>query len=98
MPPTVTAWRDGASFAVRVVPRASRTAVDGTRGDALLIRLTAPPVDNAANDALAAALASLLDVPRRSIVIVSGQSSRDKRVGIAGCAPHELAARLAAIL
>ena len=69
---------------VRVIPRSPRTRVDGTRGDAILIRLNAPPVDGAANDALVVFLSEVLDVPRRSITIVSGHTSRDKGVRIEG--------------
>jgi uncharacterized protein (TIGR00251 family) len=69
---------------IRVVPRAPRTRVDGTRGGALLIRLAAPPVDGAANDALIAFLSDALALPRRNISIVSGEKSRDKRVRIEG--------------
>jgi len=58
--------------------------VDGLRGDAVLIRLAAPPVDGAANEALVAFLADALALPRRSIRIVSGEKSRDKRVRIDG--------------
>jgi uncharacterized protein len=54
------------------------------RGGALLVRLAAPPVDGAANDALIAFLAGVLDLPRRSIRVVSGEKSRDKRVAIEG--------------
>jgi uncharacterized protein (TIGR00251 family) len=71
-----------ALLTVRVIPRSPRTRVDGRRGDAILIRLCAPPVDGAANDALVAFLSEVLDVPRRSIEIVSGQTSRDKRVRV----------------
>jgi uncharacterized protein (TIGR00251 family) len=69
---------------VRVIPRAPRTRVDGTRGGALLIRLAAPPVDGAANDALIAFLSEALALPRRNIRIVSGEKSRDKRVAVEG--------------
>ena len=69
---------------IRVIPRAPRSRVDGTRGDALLIRLAAPPVDGAANAALIAFLAEALDLPRRDITLVSGERSRDKRVRIIG--------------
>jgi uncharacterized protein (TIGR00251 family) len=58
--------------------------VDGLRGDAVLIRLAAPPVEGAANDALVAFLSDALGLPRRSITIVSGEKSRDKRVRIDG--------------
>ena len=73
-----------ALLAVRVIPRSPRTRVDGRRGDAILIRLAAAPVDGAANDALIAFLSDVLDVPRRSIAIVSGEASRDKRVRVEG--------------
>jgi uncharacterized protein len=67
-----------------VIPRAPRSRVDGERGGAILIRLAAPPVDGAANDALVAFLADTLRVPRRDVTIVSGEKSRDKRVQIVG--------------
>jgi uncharacterized protein (TIGR00251 family) len=69
---------------IRVIPRAPRTRVDGERGGAILIRLAAPPVDGAANDALIAFLSDALALPRRNIQIVSGEKSRDKRVQIEG--------------
>lgn len=69
---------------IRVIPRAPRTRVDGTRGDAILVRLAAPPIEGAANDALVAFLAEALDLPRRNITIVAGGKSRDKRVSITG--------------
>jgi uncharacterized protein (TIGR00251 family) len=65
--------------------------VDGLRGNAVLIRLAAPPVEGAANEALVAFLSAALGVPRRSIAIVSGEKSRDKRVRIEGL--DEAAAR-----
>jgi uncharacterized protein len=81
-------------FAVRVVPRAGRTAVAGTRGDALLVRLAAAPVDGAANDALIDFLAAIFDRPKRDITLVSGHTSRDKRIAIAGLDAVELGTRL----
>jgi uncharacterized protein len=79
-----------------VIPRSSRTRVDGRRGDAILIRLKAPPVDGAANEALIAFLSDALDVPRRSIAIVSGETSRDKRVRVDGVEEATALARLLA--
>jgi len=76
------------------MPRSPRTAVDGMRGAAILVRLAAPPVDGAANDALIAFLAAALDVPRRQITIVSGERSRDKRVRIAGIETAAATSRL----
>jgi uncharacterized protein len=69
---------------IRVIPRAPRTRVDGTRGGAILIRLAAPPVDGAANEALIAFLSDALSLPRRNLQLVSGEKSRDKRVRIEG--------------
>jgi uncharacterized protein len=69
---------------IRVIPRSPRSRVDGTRGGAVLIRLAAPPVEGAANDALVAFLSEALELPRRNIRIHSGEKSRDKRVAISG--------------
>jgi len=88
----------GVGFAVRVIPRAGRTAVAGVRGNALLVRLAAPPVDGAANAELIALLSKLLDRPARDIAIVAGQTSRDKRVAIVGVTAEGVARRLSAIL
>ena len=82
---------------VRVVPRAGRTAVAGMRGDALVIRLAAAPVDGAANEALIAFLSEVLDRPKRDITIRSGHTSRDKRIDIAGMSEADVAARLAGL-
>lgn len=68
------------------------------RGDALAIRLAAAPVDGAANDALIAFLAEIFDRPRRDITIVSGHTSRDKRLAISGLTEAQFAARLNDIL
>jgi uncharacterized protein YggU (UPF0235/DUF167 family) len=79
------------------VPRAGRTSFAGRRGDALVVRLAAAPVDGAANDALIAFLAASLDCPRRSFTIVAGEKSRDKRIRIEGLSPAELDRRLTAL-
>ena len=71
-------------FAVRVQPRGSREAVEGVHGGALKVRLTAPPVDGAANEALVALLSMLLRVPKRDVSIVSGLTSRSKQVEVRG--------------
>ncbi|HEV3485733.1 MAG TPA: DUF167 domain-containing protein [Vicinamibacterales bacterium] len=87
-----------AALQVRVIPRAGRTAIAGRRGDALLIRLAAAPVDGAANEALVDLLSDALAVPRRNISIAAGQRSRDKRIEIDGLDPDTLERRLSAIL
>lgn len=71
-------------FPVRVQPRASRTELAGTQQGALKVRLQAPPVDGAANEALVDFLAESLGVPRRTVRIVSGASSRTKVVEVTG--------------
>jgi uncharacterized protein len=77
----------GVRFAVRVQPRASRSEIAGTYGDALKVRLQAPPVDGAANAALVDFLADSLGVPRRAVRIVAGMSSRSKVVEVDGVPP-----------
>ena len=69
---------------VHVQPRASRSEVVGTHGAALKVRLLAPPVDGAANEALVTLLAEELGVPRRDVRIVQGATSRAKVVEIEG--------------
>jgi len=74
----------GVEIDVRVIPRAKKTEIGGMRDEAVLVRLVAPPVGGAANDALVAFLAAELDLPRRAVRILSGESGRHKRVAIAG--------------
>ena len=85
---------ESATIHVRVVPRAGRTALAGRRGDALLVRLAAAPVEGAANEALIEFLAEVFDCRRSDISITSGQKSRDKRVRIAGMTQDELARQM----
>ena len=77
-----------------MIPRATRTRVDGERAGAILIRLAAPPVDGAANDALVAFLADALDLPRRHITIATGATSRHQRVKIDGLDADTVRTRL----
>ena len=72
---TVEARDGGVRFPVRVQPRASRTEIAGVQQGALKVRLQAPPVDGAANEALVEFLSDTLDVPRRMIRIVAGDTS-----------------------
>jgi uncharacterized protein len=71
---------------VYVQPRASKTAVVGMHGDAVHVRLAAPPVDNAANEALVALIASRLRIGKRQVRIVAGAGSRRKVIEIDGVA------------
>jgi uncharacterized protein len=79
----------GVRFAVHVQPRASRTEIAGIHGEALKVRLSAPPVDGAANEALVDFLSERFAVPRRSVTIVSGAQSRAKIVEIDGLTAAE---------
>ena len=74
----------GVSFAVRVVPRASRSEVVGIHADALKISLAAPPVDGAANAALCELLADVLKVPLRTVSIRRGERAKLKTVEVQG--------------
>ena len=75
---------DGVVLTIRVIPRAGRSAVAGTRGGALLVRLSAAPVEGAANAELIEVIADALDVPKRCVTIVSGERGRVKRVRVTG--------------
>jgi uncharacterized protein (TIGR00251 family) len=90
----ITTQEGGATFSVKVVPRASRNEIAGVQGDMLRIRLTAPPVEGAANRALVKFLAEALKVSERDIEIVSGHAGRQKVVRVAGLSARELEARL----
>lgn len=93
-PSTAGAAAPAAVIDVRVIPRSARSRVDGLRGQAILIRLAAPPVDGAANDALVAFLSEALALPRRSIRIVAGEKSRDKTIALMGMDASLARARL----
>ena len=74
----------GVVINVRVIPRAGRSGLAGTRDNALLVRLNAPPVEGAANAELLDVLSDILHVPKRALTIVSGERSRSKRVLVSG--------------
>lgn len=78
------------TFAVRVHPRAKKTSITGELGDALKLAITAPPVEGKANEACIEFFAKLLKVPRSSVTIAAGQSSRNKVIRIAGVARADI--------
>ncbi len=84
----------GASFTIKVHPRARKNAITGEIGDALKLSLTAPPAEGRANEACIEFLASLLKLPRSSITIASGLSSRRKVIRVVGLSVDELQKRL----
>jgi uncharacterized protein (TIGR00251 family) len=85
----------GVTIPIRAVPRAARNALDGVVEGALRVRLTAPPVEGAANKALIAFLAVVLGVPKREITIATGEQGRRKLVRVAGLTADEVRRRLA---
>lgn len=88
----------GITFAVKVQPRARKNAITGTLGDALKLALTAPPVEGKANQGVIDFLAGFFDIPRSSITIASGKTSRLKVVHISGAGAEQLRRRLADVI
>ena len=84
----------GVTFAVRIHPRARKDAITGELGDALKVSLTAPPVEGKANEACIEFFAKLLKVPRSSITIAAGQTSRNKVIRVAGLTAQQVRDRL----
>jgi uncharacterized protein (TIGR00251 family) len=87
----------GATIAVKVHPRAKKNAITGIVGGALKLSLTAPPVDGKANAACIDFLAKLLKVPRSSITIAAGETSRNKVIRVAGLTTQQVRDRLGTI-
>jgi uncharacterized protein len=84
----------GATFAVKVHPRAKKNAITGEVGEALKLSLTAPPIEGRANQACIEFFASLLKVPRSSVTIASGQNGRRKVIRAVGLSAEETRRRL----
>ncbi|PYX93107.1 MAG: hypothetical protein DMG71_16100 [Acidobacteria bacterium] len=84
----------GATFVVKVHPRAKKNAITGTVGDAIKLALTAPPIEGRANEACIEFFAKFLNVPRSSITIAAGQTSSRKVIRVAGLSAQELRKRL----
>lgn len=91
---TIAATPGGVLLRVHVQPGAATTALAGLHGDALKVRLAAPPVDGRANEALLAFLVEALDVPRRAVTLQRGAASRAKTVRVEGIDPETARARL----
>ena len=85
---------DGVLLTLHIQPGAKKTEAVGLHGDALKIRLAAPPVDGKANDALIDFLAKTLGTPKSRLTLVSGQASRSKRVAVAGITVVEVDRKL----
>ena len=85
---------DGVTFAVKIHPRARKNAITGEFGGALKLSLASPPVDGRANQACVEFFAKLLMVPRSSVTIASGQTSRRKVIRVAGLSAEEVRRRI----
>jgi uncharacterized protein (TIGR00251 family) len=92
----IEATPSGVRIRLRVQPRAARTEVVGEHGDALRVRLTAAPVEGAANEALVRFLAKRLGVARSMVHLVAGQTARIKVVKVEGISAQEARVRLLA--
>jgi uncharacterized protein (TIGR00251 family) len=95
MPPFLRAQADGLLLSVKLQPRASANEIGEARGNELRIKVTAPPVDAAANEALLKLLAQQLHCPRNRVDLVRGHTSRHKTVKLYGLAPEEVVQKLA---
>ena len=85
----------GVELLLHIQPRAGRTDVVGVHGDALKIRLAAPPVDGEANEELIRFLAKTLGVPKSAVTLLSGATGRRKRVRVEGVTAEDAAVKLA---
>jgi uncharacterized protein len=94
IPGFLRAQPDGVLLSVKVQPRASRNEIGEALGNELRIKVTAPPVDAAANEALVRLLAETLDCPRGRVELLRGQTSRHKVLKLHGLAPSEVVAKL----
>jgi uncharacterized protein (TIGR00251 family) len=84
----------GVTLRVRVSPRASKDALAGERDGALVVRLTAPPVEGRANEALARLLGRALGVPPSAVSVLRGATGRDKLVAVSGVGAAAVLERL----
>jgi len=96
LPGFLKPYADGVTLAIKLQPRASRTEIGELAGPELRIKVTAPPVDSAANEALIRLLAETLNCSRGSVQLIRGQTSRSKVVKIHGMTTAEVFRRLAA--
>jgi uncharacterized protein (TIGR00251 family) len=95
IPPFLRIQSDGVLLSVKLQPRASSNEIGEALGNELRIKVTAPPVDAAANEALVRLLAETLDCPRNRVELVRGHTSRHKTVKLYGLSADVLIAKLA---
>jgi len=83
---------NGVTFTIKVLPRSSRNEIVGEQEGMLRVKLTAPPVEGAANKMLVNFIASKLKVSKSSVTILSGETGRTKTISVSGITPEDLAA------
>ncbi len=88
----------GVVLTLKVIPRSSVNVVAGVQADALKLKITAPPVDSAANAEVVRFLAQVLDVPRSAVQLLRGATSRHKQVQVVGLSGSQLLQRLQPML
>lgn len=98
VPVWVTPHPEGSVLSLTVVPRSSRTAIEGDSTSGLRVRLTAPPVDGAANAMLIKVLSEALQLPRSRLKILSGETGRKKRILLMGMSAQDAHLRLNAAM
>lgn len=94
LPPYLKPHGDGVCLSLKVQPRASKNEIGEALGNELKLKVTAPPVDSAANEAVIEFLADTLDRPRGSIQLLRGNTSRHKQILIQGMSAEAVAAKL----
>jgi uncharacterized protein (TIGR00251 family) len=94
LPSWLKVQADGVLLAVKVQPRASKNEIGGALGEELRIKVTAPPVDAAANEALVRLVAERLDCPRGRVELIRGHTSRHKVLKLHGLEAGDVAAKL----
>jgi uncharacterized protein (TIGR00251 family) len=94
LPPFISVQPDGVSLAIKLQPRASTNEIAGPLGNELRVKVTAPPVDAAANEALIRLLGEALDCPRSRVEILRGHTSRHKVIKLHGFSAAAVLARL----
>jgi uncharacterized protein (TIGR00251 family) len=94
MPGFLRVQADGVLLSVKLQPRASANEIGDALGNELRIKVTAPPVDAAANEALVKLLAQHLDCPRNRVELVRGHTSRHKTIKLHGLAPEDVVKKL----
>jgi uncharacterized protein (TIGR00251 family) len=95
---TLGTHRLGVRLEVRATPRASRNAIDGVRDGRLVVKVTAPPVDSAANVAVIDTVSRALGLAKRDVTIVAGEQSRSKSLALSGITAESVRSRLSVIL